>query len=96
MAARLLKSQSQLPPFVMIPGPIENTGVKVPHGQSSGWLGPEYEPFHLNDDPASDRYNPGRALDRTRRLIDGLTQPGSRLMQRPEPYLRSLHGTRSS
>jgi hypothetical protein len=70
VAARLLERRNNAPPFVMLPGPIGNTGVEVPHGQSSGWLGPVFEPFHLADDPASDYYNAIGAIDRARRLID--------------------------
>ena len=76
VAAHLLGSRDQMPPFVMIPGPIDNTGVKVSHGQSAGWLGPAFEPFHLEDDPAAAGYRPGRALDRTRRLLDRVEATG--------------------
>jgi hypothetical protein len=34
-----------LPPFVVLPGPITNTGVSVSHGQTAGYLGAEHEPF---------------------------------------------------
>jgi hypothetical protein len=70
VASRLLETKSPLPPFVIIPGPIKNTGVEVPHGQSAGWLGPAYEPFHLAGDPASPEWDPGAALDRARRFFD--------------------------
>jgi hypothetical protein len=36
------------PPFVLLPGPIGNTGVSVSHGQGAGFLGPRHEPFCLN------------------------------------------------
>src|SRR5262249_9434872 len=35
------------PPFVVLPGPIGNTGVSVSHGQTAGYLGAEHEPFFL-------------------------------------------------
>ena len=57
-------------PSMVVPGPITNTGVKVPHGQSAGWLGAAYEPFQLADDPASPGFDPARALDRARRFLD--------------------------
>ena len=53
VAARLLGPNHGLPPAMIVPGPITDTGVKVPHGQTSGWLGAAYEPFHVADDPAS-------------------------------------------
>jgi uncharacterized protein (DUF1501 family) len=70
VAARLLGSRAEQPPFVMVPGPIGDTGVKISHGQTAGWLGSSYEPFHLADDPASPRFDAGQALDRARRFVD--------------------------
>lgn len=45
-----------LPPFVVLPGPIGNTGVSVSHGQSSGYLGAKHEPFFLRGDAAADGF----------------------------------------
>jgi hypothetical protein len=42
-----------LPPFVILPGPIGNTGVSVSHGQGSGYLGAAHEPFFLRADAAA-------------------------------------------
>jgi hypothetical protein len=47
------KTSSGLPPFVILPGPIGNTGVSVSHGQSAGYLGAKHEPFFLRGDAAS-------------------------------------------
>src|SRR5262249_36136325 len=42
-----------LPPFVVLPAPIGNTGVSVSHGQGAGYLGTSHEPFVLGGlDPA--------------------------------------------
>jgi hypothetical protein len=41
-----------LPPFVVLPGPISNTGVSISHGQSGGFLGPRHEPFFPRSDAA--------------------------------------------
>lgn len=60
-----------LPPFMMLPGPIGNTGVGISHGQSAGPLGAACEPFHLEADPASGDYNPHAVLDRALRFLDG-------------------------
>jgi uncharacterized protein (DUF1501 family) len=42
-----------LPPFVVLPAPIGNTGVSVSHGQGAGYLGAKHEPFVLRGDPAA-------------------------------------------
>lgn len=70
VAARLLGSSNGLPPFVILPGPIGNTGVAVSHGQTAGPLGPAFEPFHLAADPASGTYDPSSHFDRARRFHD--------------------------
>jgi uncharacterized protein (DUF1501 family) len=49
-----------LPPFVVLPGPLGNTGVGVSHGQSAGRLGPRHDPFVLHADP--ERLLSGRDL----------------------------------
>jgi hypothetical protein len=41
-----------LPPFVVLPGPISNTGVSISHGQAAGFLGPRHEPFFPRADAA--------------------------------------------
>lgn len=51
--ARLTRSKLGLPPFVVVPGPIGNTGVSVPHGQSAGGLGSDCEPRHFRPDLSS-------------------------------------------
>jgi hypothetical protein len=47
------RSSTGLPPFVVMPGPIGNTGVSVSHGQGAGYLGTKHEPFFLRGDPAA-------------------------------------------
>jgi uncharacterized protein (DUF1501 family) len=49
-----------VPPFVVLPAPLGNTGVSVSHGQGAGILGARHEPFVLNADPA--RLSHARAL----------------------------------
>jgi hypothetical protein len=41
-----------LPPFVVLPAPIGNTGVSVSHAQAAGYLGAKHDPFVLHADPA--------------------------------------------
>jgi hypothetical protein len=73
----------------MVPGLIENTGVKVPHGQSAGWLGTSFDPFHLADDPGSPGFNPKQALDRARRFLDLSLPQGLLMAPAAEPLLSS-------
>jgi hypothetical protein len=42
-----------LPSWVVLPGPIGNTGVSVSHGQSAGFLGRKHDPFFLRADAAA-------------------------------------------
>jgi hypothetical protein len=80
VVARLDRGRRSLPPSMILPGPIARTGVDIPHGQSAGGLGSEFDPFHLAADPAAADYDPRRALDRARafgdadRLLDPLAR----------------------
>ncbi len=71
------RTSSGLPPFVVLPSPIGNTGVSVSHGQTAGYLGAEHEPFVLGGD--AENVDPARsanrnalleALDRAHRAFD--------------------------
>lgn len=42
---------ADVPPFVVVPGPIGNTGVTVSHGQTAGYLGSEREPVFGAEQP---------------------------------------------
>jgi hypothetical protein len=44
------RTASGLPPFVVLPRPLGNTGVSVSHAQGAGYLGAKHEPFVLQDD----------------------------------------------
>ena len=55
--ARLRGNKTDLPPYVVAPGAIGNTGVSVPHGQHAGYLGSQFDPFVLNADPASAEFD---------------------------------------
>jgi len=44
--------KSDIPPHVLLPRPIGNTGGNMPHGQTAGYLGKTYDPFVLNSDPS--------------------------------------------
>ena len=70
VAARRLGTSGGLPPFVILPRAIGNTGVSIPNGQSAGPLASSFAPFVLGDDPASPGYDPRAALDHARRFLD--------------------------
>ncbi len=42
-----------IPPHVLLPRPIGNTGGNMPHGQTAGFLGKLHDPFVLGADPAA-------------------------------------------
>jgi hypothetical protein len=70
VAARLAGARNELPPFIMVPAPIRQTGVDVPHGQTAGVLGRAFDPFHVDADPAAPGYDGRSVLDRARRFLD--------------------------
>ena len=45
-----------IPPHVLLPRPIGNTGGGLPHGQDAGFLGKMYDPFVLNADPSDPNF----------------------------------------
>src|SRR4026209_1389359 len=45
--------KGDIPPHVLLPRPIGNTGGNMPHGQSAGFLGKAYDPFVLGSDPSA-------------------------------------------
>jgi uncharacterized protein (DUF1501 family) len=65
-------SRNGLPPWVLLPSPITNTGVSVSHGQGSGFLGPQHEPLILRGDPArlDDHHALLSAIDDAHRVAD--------------------------
>lgn len=50
--SKLKGPKGDVPPHVLLPRPIGNTGGNMPHGQSAGFLGKSYDPFVLNADPS--------------------------------------------
>lgn len=49
VVAQLSAPRRDVPPFVVVPGPIGHTGVNVSHGQSAANLGRAFEPIHLRE-----------------------------------------------
>src|SRR5206468_2302748 len=45
------RSSAGLPPFVLLPKPLGETGVAISHGQGAGFLGQQHEPFVGQRDP---------------------------------------------
>ena len=54
--AKLKGPNGDVPPFVLAPRPIGNTGGNMPHGQSAGFLGKGFDPFVLNADPSDPNF----------------------------------------
>ena len=48
--------KGDLPPHVLLPRPIGNTGGNMPHGQTAGFLGKAYDPFVLGSDPSDPNF----------------------------------------
>jgi uncharacterized protein (DUF1501 family) len=69
VVASLVRTKRSLPPSMILPRRIASTGVDIPHGQSSGWLGSAFDPFELSADPVAAEYVPRRALDRARAFL---------------------------
>jgi hypothetical protein len=76
--------KGDVPPHVLLPHAIGNTGGNMPHGQSAGFLGKLHDPFVLNADPSDPAFavpdmappasiSPIRADERRnlRALVDG-------------------------
>jgi hypothetical protein len=52
-----LKGQrGEVPGHVLVPRPIGRTGGNLPHGQTAGYLGKQYDPFVLNADPSDPKF----------------------------------------
>jgi len=64
VVSRLLGPTGSLPPSIMLPGPIVNTGVQIPKGQTAGRLGVEHESFSIGALPGEPAYRPGAILRR--------------------------------
>jgi hypothetical protein len=104
VVARLRGSRNDLPPFVILPRPIGNTGVGIPHGQSAGLLGSAYEPFHLAADPGAPDYDARNLLDRAQHFLDEtadalpgpLAATAGRVLSRPARGAFDLSAERES
>ena len=48
--------KGDVPPHVLLPRPIGNTGGNMPHGQNAGYLGKTLDPFVLNADPSDPNF----------------------------------------
>jgi hypothetical protein len=80
VVGKLRGRRGAIDPWVMLPGPIGNTGVTVSHGQTAGFLGQEHGPFCLGapqdeitlcDDSSPHGLDPARLESRSA-LLDAL------------------------
>ncbi len=53
---KLKGPKGDVPPHVLLPRPIGNTGGNMPHGQNAGYLGKTFDPFVLNADPSDPNF----------------------------------------
>ena len=53
---KLRGPKGDVPPHVLLPRPIGNTGGNMPHGQDAGYLGKGHDPFVLNADPSEPNF----------------------------------------
>ena len=53
---KLSGPKGDVPPHVLLPRPIGNTGGNMPHGQDAGYLGKAHDPFVLNADPSEPNF----------------------------------------
>jgi hypothetical protein len=49
--------KGDVPPHVLLPHAIGNTGGNMPHGQTAGFLGKQFDPFVLNADPSDPAFS---------------------------------------
>jgi hypothetical protein len=54
--SKLRGPKGDVPPHVLLPRPIGNTGGNMPHGQNAGFLGKTFDPFVLNADPSDPNF----------------------------------------
>lgn len=90
-------SRNDMPPHVLMPRPIGNTGGNMPHGQNAGFLGKANDPFILNADPhmpgfkvpdlAPPDYISAVRLERRRRLREIVDSSVKQLEQNPDARL---------
>ncbi len=54
--SKLKGPKGDVPPHVLLPHAIGNTGGNMPHGQTAGFLGKSFDPFVLNADPSDPNF----------------------------------------
>ena len=91
-----LKGQrGEVPAHVLLPRPMGRTGGNMPHGQTAGYLGKQYDPFVLNADPSAKNFKVPDLLppdyisavraDRRQKMrdaVDGALTPSRRTRRR--------------
>ncbi len=70
LTAHVCGAKNGMPAFALIPGPIKATGIDIPHGQSSAWLGARCDPFSLGADPACPDFDAHAARVRARASLN--------------------------
>jgi len=79
-----------VPPSVVLPGPIGNTGVSVSHGQTAGYLGSKHDPLFIATNLASDGTNV--AEESPCRIDSAELENGSALLSAVDTAQRHFEG----
>src|SRR6266508_3441969 len=95
---KLRGPKGDVPPHVLLPRPIGNTGGNMPHGPTAGFLGKGFDPFVLNADPSDPHFRvpdmlpprlplrpPRRSPPQLARDGRQIRQPIRNLRRRPPP-----------
>jgi len=77
LASHVLGPRGSMPTSVVLPSPIGNTGVMIPHGQSAGWLSAGHRPFVVSEDPNSPRFDPRASLKKAQRFLTETSESGA-------------------
>ncbi len=71
LAASRLGASGAVPPFVILPRPLDAGVGSLDRGQSAGAFGPSCAPFAPGSEPGEAGYDPAAIHDRARRSLDG-------------------------
>jgi hypothetical protein len=95
--SKLRGAKGDVPPHVLLPRPIGNTGGNMPHGQNAGFLGKLYDPFVLNADPSEPsfkvpdmlppEYMPALRVDRRRNWREMIDKSVKQFESNPDARL---------
>ncbi len=86
--AYLRGARNNMPPHVVLPTPIGNTGGNMPHGQNAGFLGRTHDPFTIMPDLLPPDYVSNVRIERRRKLREAVDSSIAQLEKDGNPKLR--------